>query len=63
MALSLIFSVNPLSHNNDQHQTSPSNINASEVMGRIKDMITQGEFLDILISSPQYFYEKSMGTR
>ena len=30
---------------------------------RIKDMITQGEFLDILITSPQYFYKKSMETR
>ena len=37
---------NPLSPNSDQHQTSPSNINAysiPEVM-RIKDMIIQGEF-------------------
>ena len=30
---------------------------------RIKDMIAQGEFLDILITSPQYFYKKSMETR
>ena len=47
------------------HELSPCNINAystPEVM-RIKDMITQGEFfLDILITSPQYFYKKNMGT-
>ena len=45
----------PSSPNSDQHQISPCNINAystPEVM-RIKDMITQGEFLDILITSPQ----------
>ena len=38
--------VNPLNPNSDQHQISPSNINACsnpEVM-RIKDVITQGEF-------------------
>ena len=57
-------STNPLSPNSDQHQISPCNINANstaEVM-RIKDMITQGEFLDSLITSSQYFYKKSMGT-
>ena len=59
--------VNPLSPNTDQHQISPCNVNAystPEVM-RIKDMITQmqGEFLGIFITSPQYFYKKSMGTR
>ena len=26
-------------------------------------MITRGEFFDILITSPQYFYKESMGTR
>ena len=32
---------------------------------RIKDMITKVDFffLEILITSPQYFYKKSMGTR
>ena len=57
--------INPLSPNSDQHQISPCNINAHstpEVM-RIKDMITQGEFLDFLITSPRYFYRKSMETR
>ena len=52
-----------LSPNSDQHQISPCNINAYsavEVM-RIKDMITQG--LDTLITSPKYFYKKSMVTR
>ena len=55
--------VNPLSPYSDQHQISPCNINAystPEVM-RIKDMIIQGKFS--LITSPQYFYKKSMGTR
>ena len=33
-----------------------------EVM-RIKDMITQDEFSVILITSPQHFDRKSMGTR
>ena len=56
-----------LVNNSDQHQISPCNINAysiPEVM-RIKDMITQGGFstVDILITSPQYFYKKSMGTK
>ena len=58
-------SFNPLSPNSDQHKISPCNINAystPEVM-RIKDIINQGEFLDILITSPQYFYMKSMGAR
>ena len=57
--------VNPLSPNSDQHQISPSNVNAHSTpeVKRIKDMITQGEFLDILITSPQYFYKRSMGTR
>ena len=44
--LHLISTLNPLSPNSDQHQTSPCNVNAystPEVM-RIKDMITQGEF-------------------
>ena len=43
---------NPLSPNSDRHQISPCAINAystSEVM-RIKDMITQVNFLDILQS-------------
>ena len=60
-----MFLTNPLSPNSDQHQISRCNINAystSEVM-RINDMITQGEFLDILITYRQYFYKKSMGTR
>ena len=46
-------SFNPLNRNSDQHQISPCNINvysAPEVM-RIKGMITQGEFLDILITA------------
>ena len=49
----------------DQHQISPCNINAystPEVM-RVKDMITQVNFLDILILSPQQFYKESMGPR
>ena len=29
----------------------------------IKDMITQGEFFDILTTSPKNFYKKSMATR
>ena len=44
---------------------SPRNINAystPEIM-RIKDMVTPGKFSDIFITSPQYFYKKSMGTR
>ena len=58
---------NPLSPYSDQHQISPCNINAystPEVM-RIKDLITQCKvnFLDFLITSPQYFYKKSMATR
>ena len=55
----------PLSPNSDQHQISPCNVNGystPEVM-RFKDMITQGEFLDIFITYPQYFYKKSMMTR
>ena len=39
--------------NSDQHQISACNINAYSTpkITRIKDMITQGEFLDILITS------------
>ena len=51
--------------NSDQYQISPCNINAyssSKVM-TIKNMITQVEFYDILITSTQYIYKKSMGTR
>ena len=41
---------NPLSSNCDQHQISPCDINAysTPMVMRIKDMITQGEFLDVL---------------
>ena len=56
---------NTLRPYSDQHQISPCNIDAystPEVMG-IKDMITQGEFSMILITSPRHFYKKSMGTR
>ena len=57
---------NPLSANSGQHQFSPCNINVHstpEVM-RIKDMISPKlNFLDILPTSPQYFYKKSMRTR
>ena len=58
---------NPLNPNSDQHQISPCNINANstpEVM-RIKDMITQGDLaiMIFLITSPQYFYKRSMETR
>ena len=56
---------NPLSPNSDQHQISPCNINAysiPEVM-RIKDMITQGYFSWYFLTSPQYVYKKSMGTK
>ena len=48
--ISKVIVSNPLSPNSDQHKISPCNINAystPEIM-RIKDMITQGEFLDIL---------------
>ena len=59
--------------NSDQHQISPRNINAyttPEVM-RIKEYDHPGwifliiilSCLVILITSPQYFYKKSMGTR
>ena len=51
--------------NSDQHQISPRNIYAystPEVM-RIKDMITHWNIFDILITSPKYFYKKSVGTR
>ena len=49
----------------DQYQISPCNINAysSSTVMRIRDMITQVEFYDILITSTQYIYKKSMGTR
>ena len=60
-------SLNPLSPNSDQHQISPCIINAystPEVM-RIENVIKSPKvnFLDILITSPQYFYKKSMRTR
>ena len=56
---------NALSPNSDQHQASPCNNNAYSIpeVLRIKYMITKGEFLDILITSPEYFYKKNMGTR
>ena len=53
---------NPLSLNSDQHQISPSNINAystPEVM-RIRDMITTVNFVGILITSPQYFCNRGL---
>ena len=60
----LIGAIRPiLGPNSDQHIISPCNINAystPEVM-RIKDMITQVDFLGVLLTSPQYFYRKSMG--
>ena len=68
LAVRLNENINPLSLNSDQHQISPCNINAHstpEVM-RIEDMITQGEFswyFYLFVTSPQYFYKKSMGTR
>ena len=57
--------LNPLSPNSDQHQISPCNIHAysTHKVMRIKDMIAQGEFSDVVITSPQYFYKKSKGTR
>ena len=56
-------SLNPLSQKSDEHKISPCNINAystPEVM-RIKDMITQGEFHDILTTSPSTFIRKVWG--
>ena len=56
----------PFKHFIDQHQISrPCNINAYSIpdVMRIKDMITKVNFLDILVTSSQYFNEKSMGTR
>ena len=54
-----------LSPNIDQHQISPCNVNAysTREVKRIKDMITNVNFLDILLTSPQYFYKESKGTR
>ena len=66
--IAILSFINPLSPNSDQHHISPCNINAystqAELM-RIKDMITQGQhdFLGILLTSPQYFNKKSIGTR
>ena len=61
-----IVSFNRLSPNSDQHQISPCHIlnaySTPEVV-RIKDTISQGEFLDILITSPQYFDKKMTLTR
>ena len=53
----MVLFINSLSPNRDQHQVSPHNINAystPKVM-RIRDMITQVNFLDILITPPTYF--------
>ena len=49
-------SVNPLSPNSDQYQISLHNINAYSTP-RCQN------FLDILITSSQHFYKKSMRTR
>ena len=64
--------INPLSPNNDLYQIPPScNTNAynfistPEVM-RIKDNYDHQReifLIFLLITSPQYFYKKSMGTR
>ena len=63
-SLQLVLFNGALIPDSDQYQISPCNINAysiPEVM-RIKDMITLGEFaLYFLITSPQYFFKKSMG--
>ena len=50
----------------DQHQISPCNFNGSSIpdVMRIKDRVTGVNFFcDTLITSPQYFDMKSMGTR
>ena len=51
---------NPLSSNSDQHQISPCNINAYSTPEdiRIKDRSPKVNFLDLLITSPQYLLEK-----
>ena len=59
------FAVNPFSPSSDQHQMSPCNINpysTTEAM-RIEDMIIQSEFFIYILTSPHFFYKKSMGTR
>ena len=52
-------SLNPLSPNSDQHQISLIVYSTPEDTG-IKDKVNS---LNILITSPPYFYKKSIGTR